>query len=74
MKKIYCEKHKLEKKKPNGLMCRYPVKSIPEADQNVLGGELMSFMKQLFLGEYCPESVHVTVRALNVWLHIGLRN
>lgn len=55
-------------------MCKYPVKSVPEADQNVLGGELMSFMKQLFLGEYCPESVHVTVRVLNAWLHVGLRN
>lgn len=42
---------------PNGLMCRYPVNSIPEVDQNVLGSELVSFVKQLFLGECCPESV-----------------
>lgn len=53
----HCDKPKLEKKKKsNGLACRYPVNSIPEADKNVLGVELMSFRKQLFLGKYCPES------------------
>lgn len=44
-----CDKHKLDKKSCQKWldMCRYSVNSVPGADINVTGGEIMSFAKRL---------------------------